>query len=289
MLEHFVEVGDATDALTAWARDSAGLTPATRDYRFSFYRDLKPVRLVVIDSRQGRALEPGARRMVGDEEWAWVVEHANVECAHLVLATSVPLVMPGGLHDLERWNERVCDGAWGQRLARLGEKIRRGLDLEDWSAFHWSYRMLMDFIHDIAVQAGDPSRTPPATVTILSGDVHFSFRARARFTREPAGPIAVSRVHQIVNSPIRHVLPPRERRVLRFAVSRAGKVLGRMLRRTVGERLDSTSWLVEDGPFFANHMCLIDLNKREARMVLERAESDLAGQPTLTVAAESML
>ena len=125
MLDTFVQLGDATTALTAWAEEAERDAGVPGGYRFSFYRELGPVRLVVIDSRTGRVLEPGARAMVYAEEWAWILEHADVDCEHLVLATSVPVNMPGGLHDLEQWNERVCDGAWGKPFARLGERIPR--------------------------------------------------------------------------------------------------------------------------------------------------------------------
>jgi hypothetical protein len=35
-----------------------------------------------------------------------------------------------GLHDLEAWNEAVCDGAWGELAAIWGERVRCSLDLE---------------------------------------------------------------------------------------------------------------------------------------------------------------
>jgi hypothetical protein len=288
MLERFLELRDATAALTEWAKESDEFTPVPGGYRFSFFRDLGPVRLVVIDSRNGRVLEPGARQMVDDDEWAWVVRHADVDCDHLVLATSVPVAMPGGVHDLEQWSERVCNGAWGNRFARVGERIRRAVDLEDWSAFHDSYLQMMDFVRRMATpRAGRPE--PPATVTILSGDVHFSFRARATFNDSPGEAALAGRICQIVNSPIRHVLKTRERRVLRAGLSRVGEPVGRLLRRLAGAPNDTARWCVEDGPFFANHMCLVEFRGREARMVLERAEPDDEGKPVLTVAAESAL
>ena len=94
--------------------------------------------------------------------------------------------MPGGLHDLERWNELVCEGAWGRWFARVGEKVRRAVDLEDWSAFHDSYLALMDLLRDVATPgdaarrptARRPSRSCPATSTSASG-------ARATFADEP--------------------------------------------------------------------------------------------------------
>jgi hypothetical protein len=288
MLQRFIALGDATTALTDWAEQSEAFTPVRGGYRFSFYRDLAPVRLVVIDCRNGRVLEPGGRRMIDEREWEWVVDHADVECDHLVLATSVPVAMPGGLQDLERWDERVCDGAWGKPFRRVGEAVRRAVDLEDWSAFHDSYVELMCFVRRIATP-GDRSR-PPATVALVAGDVHFSYRARATFVDQADGDTApVSRIHQIVNSPIRNVLHTRERRVLRLGLSRVGEFVGRALRRSVGRRRDSSRWSVEDGPFFANHVCLIEFTGREARMVLERAEPDDDGQPRLTVVAESAL
>ena len=288
MLERFVDMGDATPELTEWALESEKVTPIPGGYRFSFDRHLGPVRLVVIDSRNGRVLTPGERQMVDDDEWAWIVEHADVACDHLVLATSVPVVMPGGLHDLERWNERVSEGAWGKRLSGLGEKVRRAVDLEDWAAFHDSYIALMDLVRRIA-SPREGAAEPPATITILSGDVHFSFRARAEFIGENGTEPPVSRVHQIVNSPIRNVLAARERRVLKLGLSRFGSFVGRALRRAAGERPDNSRWTVEDGPFFANHVCLIELTGPDARMVLERAEPDDDGNPILTVVADTPL
>ncbi len=86
-------------------------------YRFSYDRHLGDVHLVVIDSRNGRVLDPGSRSMVDDDEWAFVEAAARQPCRHLVLATSLPMFVPGGLHGLQQWNEAVCDGRWGRRMA----------------------------------------------------------------------------------------------------------------------------------------------------------------------------
>jgi hypothetical protein len=288
MLERFVEAGDATGALTAWAKDANTREPGSGGYRFSYWRALGPVRLVVIDCRQSRVLEPGARRMIDEEDWSWVVAHADVECEHLVLATSVPVVMPGGMHDLEQWDERVANGAWGRLFARVAEFVRQAVDLEDWSAFHTSFVAFMDLLQTVATKR-DGAAEPPATVLVLSGDVHFSYRARAKFLVEADEPAPTSRVHQIVNSPIRNVLDTRTRRVIRLGLSPVGALVGRALRRAAGARRHPASWTFEDGPFFANHVCLVEFDGREARMVLERAQADAHGQPQLAVAAESAL
>jgi hypothetical protein len=227
--------------------------------------------------------------MVDDAEWRFIREIASRPCEHLVIATSIPVVMPGGLHELERWDELVSEGAWGRWLVPLGEKVRRALDLEDWAAFHASYLALMELLREIGTPGEPPAPEPPATITIVSGDVHFSFRATATFPAENGRPQPVSRVHQIVDSPIRNVLATRERRAMQFGLSRVGKWIGRALRRSAGAGPDHVVWNVNEGPFFANHMCLLEFTERDARMVLERAHPDEAGRATLTVAAEAPL
>ena len=83
-----------------------------------------------------------------------------------------------GLHHLEAWNEAVCDGAWGRTVARLGEKLRQAIDLEHWSAFHASFIRLTDLVHEVASGGRGPA---PASVIVLSGDVHHAYLAAASF------------------------------------------------------------------------------------------------------------
>ena len=60
--------------------------------------------------------------MVDAGEWQWITEHARGGFDHLLIGTSLPLIMAPALHYLEAWNEAVCDGAWGaSRGARRGE------------------------------------------------------------------------------------------------------------------------------------------------------------------------
>jgi hypothetical protein len=289
MLERFVAAGDATEALTAWARDADTREPGSDGYRFSYWRELGSVRLVVVDCRQSRELEPTERRMISVPDWEWVVAHADVACDHLVLATSVPVVMPGGMHDIEQWNERVATGAWGRPFARIAEFVRQAVDLEDWSAFHRSFVAFMELLQRVSTKNAESPHEPPATVLVLSGDVHFSYRARAQFVVDDDEPAPTSRVHQLVNSPIRNVLDGRSRRALRLGVSPIGSLIGRALRRASGARRHPARWTVEDGPFFANHVCVVEFAGRDARMVLERADADENGEPRLTVAADSAL
>ena len=67
-----------------------------------------------------RVLEPGGRSVV-DEEWRWITEHATGGYDHLLIGTSLPLIMAPGLHYLEAWNEAVSTAPGAAWLARGGE------------------------------------------------------------------------------------------------------------------------------------------------------------------------
>ncbi len=159
--------GDGGELLAAAAlqadREVAGA-------RWSYCRDVGPARVVMIDSRAGRVLEPGNRSMVDHEEWEWITDHARGGYDHLLIGTSLPLLLAPALHDLEAWNEAVCDGAWGKLAARLGEKMRQGMDLEHWAAFRRSFEAMCELLSEVA--AGRRGRAPasassccPATCT----------------------------------------------------------------------------------------------------------------------------
>ena len=62
-------VGDARDLGAGDARDRP--VEVVERLLGDDRRDLGPVRLVVVDSRNGRVLTPGERQMVDDDEWAF--------------------------------------------------------------------------------------------------------------------------------------------------------------------------------------------------------------------------
>ncbi len=273
MLTDFVLAGDATESLCDWAQRSERFTPVPGGYRFSFCRDLGPVRVIVIDCRNGRVLEPGRRRMVDEAEWQWVRDQAMTECDHLLLATSLPVLMPGALHDLETWNEAACEGGWGRRFATVAERVRRGIDLEDWPAFRSSFDAFVTLLRDVATPDRADGIRPPASVCMLSGDLHFTYAAEAELADAPGRPAAVSRIHQLVCSPIRNALIHRERLVIRFAMSRAGRAVGALLRRSVGSSVPNIRW--DRGPdiMFNNDMALLRIDGRAAVVSLHNSGS----------------
>ncbi len=131
-------------------------TSTATSIRFSFYRDLRGagrgVRLVAIDSRCSRQLDPDDRRMVDAVEWAWIRQHvidATHPFDHLVLASTLPWLMLPGVHHLEGWNEAISEGAWGRPGKWVGERVRQVLDLEHWAAFRESFDETVELISDV--------------------------------------------------------------------------------------------------------------------------------------------
>ena len=231
------------------------------------------MRIVVIDSRSGRVLEEGRRRMVGEAEWQWVAESVAGDWNHVVLASSLPLLLPYGIHGLEAWNEAVCGGAWGQRLARIGERIRQELDLEHWAAFGRSFGQFEELLTGLAT--GTYGR-PPASVTVLGGDIHHSYLAAVDF---PRGTNPGSSVYQAVCSPIHNVLPDQFRRGQQLITSRPGGMAGTGIARLAGVRKPRIQWRITRGSWFHNMLSALEFDGRRARIRFDRTESGQCRHP----------
>jgi hypothetical protein len=232
---------------------------------WSYRKDIGPVRLLVIDSRCGRVLADGRRSMVSDPEFAWI-EHQLDDGGfeHLVVATSMPWLLPRALHDIESWNEALCAGSRGRLLARLGEQVRRAVDLEHWAAFRQSFDRLADLFARVGRgQLGGPA---PATICVLSGDVHHSYISEADYT-----PAFESRVYQITCSPINNTIPFLMRLVFHIGWSNTFERLTRSLDRLTRVPPLPIHWHHPSGPHFGNMLALLILDGRSARVVLERA------------------
>ena len=265
MLDRLVELGDGEEYLREWALQSEQFTPVGGGYRFSFARRLGDVAVVIIDCRNGRVLQPGARSMVDEDEWAFVVERCMADARHVLIGTSLPVFVVGGVHDLQRWNERLCDGAWGRPGRRLGEKYRRELDLDHWPAFGRSFAAMVALLADV----GNASRAArPASISVLSGDIHFTYQSKIEF---PAEFDVATPVHQLVNSPMRNALRPHERATIRFALSRAGRAIARALRRSVREQPTKVTWQLDHGPVFDNCVGELTFEGENAKLCIERA------------------
>jgi hypothetical protein len=172
------------------------------------------------------------------------------------------------MHYLEAWNEAVCEGAWGGPAARLGERIRQGLDLEHWAAFGNSIRALEELLERVASgEHGDA----PGSVVLLSGDVHHAYLARAQFASSVDGEDRRSPVYQAVCSPFRNPLDGHERAGIHAGISRAGARVGALLARAARVPPESLSWKIDEGPWFDNQVATLELDRRHAAMVLHKA------------------
>ena len=260
--------GDAGPLLREFAHRADRDTSAER---WSFHRDWGRTRLVVMDSRGGRMLDE-RREMVDDEEWRWIVEHSTGDVDHLLLGTSLPVLLARSMHDFEAWNEAVCAGRWGRLWSRIGEGIRQGADLEHWAAFGNSFLKVAELLRSVG--SGERGG-PPASVVMLSGDVHHAYLAQVGF--RPGDGVRTP-VWQAVCSPMRNPLGRAERKAFRVALSRGAAAVGRLLARSARVPDPPIGWRFANEPTFGNQVATLDLDGREAIMRLERTH---AGEPPL--------
>jgi hypothetical protein len=265
----------AEEVLFGWAHR---IHSAGSGARWSFCRDFGRTRAIFIDSRAGRVLEADRRAIVDDEEWEWIVDRASGDFDHLLVATTVPWLLSPAFDRLEAWNEQLCDGAWGRPLAWAGERLRRGVDFDHWAAFGESFAKLRDLLQEVA--AGKRGRAP-ASVVVLSGDVHHAYLSEVGFPRTGGGPAAGSPIYQAVCSPYRNPLDEKERRVVRTAFGKPASALARRLARAAGAPEPGIGWRTLEGPCFDNQVASLHLDGREATMRLDKTIPGEEGKDSL--------
>jgi phosphodiesterase/alkaline phosphatase D-like protein len=275
------ETPDGTDELRAFACKADVDPPSVR---WSYRRDFGRVRLVMVDSRAARVLDEENRSMLAPGEERWVREQVldgPGSYDHLLIGTSLPWLLPHLVHDAEAWNAALCRGERGARWARFGEDLRRRADLEHWAAFPESFESLVELI----AEAGS-GPDAPATVCVLSGDVHHAYIAEPRWP-EGSGPDA--RVLQLTCSPVHNSIPLSIRLGFRFGWSAVGRFLGRRFAGHGACPQPSVDWRRTGGPWFGNQLMTLTLRGRFAGLRLEQARAVRDGKARLAVVSESVL
>jgi len=244
--------------------------------RWSYCRQIGQSKLIVMDSRAGRVLEPGERQMVDDTEWDYIQGEAEGDYNHLFLATSLPYLLAPGMQNLEAWNEAVCDGAWGKRWARWGEKIRQDLDLEHWGAFQKSFHRVRELVEQVG--RGEKGSQPPASIVFLSGDVHHAYLSEVALNGD-AG--VESAVYQACCSPFRNPLDARERRAIKLMATPPARWFAGFLARRAGVDDPGMRWRFVKDPTFDNQVATLEWEGREALVRIEKATPSDPAQPVL--------
>jgi PhoD-like phosphatase len=275
----FTQVSAAEDAGPLLREFALRTDRTTAGTRWSYSRRLGAAHLIVIDSRAGRLLTDDRREMVDDDEWRWIDSQLRGDIDHLLIVTSLPYLLPRPIHDLEAWNEAVCAGAWGRRAARLGERLRQAVDLEHWAAFRSSFERLAGAMREVA--AGERGRAP-ASIVLLSGDVHYAYLAEAEFP----GQSTPTRIYQAVCSPFRHGLGAAMAFANRLAFHRAITRAAAAVPRLAGVPAPPIRWQMRHGPFFDNEVATLELDGRSAQLRLERTPE---GELRLECADETRL
>ena len=179
------------------------------------------------------------------------------QAEHVLIGSSLPWLLAPAIHDVQSANAAAC-----ARGSALGERIRQAVDLEHWAAFRDSFDRLATLLRRVAV-----GPRAPATISVLSGDVHHSYVARADFN----GPAGGSPVYQLVCSPVHHSVPWAATALMRAAWNAALAAVVRSVVRRYGVADPSLSWRLLNGPAFGNAVATLVFSGRKAEIVIEKS------------------
>jgi hypothetical protein len=239
--------------------------------RWSYSRDFgvegHGIRLVVVDSRCSRVLDPGDRRMVDDAEWEWFSEQVlptdGSRLDHVMIGSTLPVLLLPGIHHLEGWDEALARGQWGPRGQRFAEWLRQKVDLEHWSAFRRSFHQLMDLLARVGRQ-----EQPPASILLLSGDVHCSYTAAGRL--DGIDPERTG-FHQLTMSPFRNPLEPPIRVANHLLNMRPVRAVLHWLEKRAHVQDVPVDWEIDHGMWFDNGVMTVAFSGRQAVVEVDHA------------------
>jgi hypothetical protein len=225
--------------------------------RWSYTVDFGETRLVVVDSRASRLLTADRRAMLDDAEQAWFEEQLTGGIDHLLIASSLPYLLPPSIHNAEAWSEKLA------AKRAIGEKLRQYADLEHWAAFENSFRTVAASLTSVAKGERGPA---PASIVFLSGDIHYSYLARVKGL-----PIT-----QVVCSPFRNPLNGAFKWANQLACLRLGSGPTRLLAKLYGAARPPLKWRITNGPWFHNAIATVTTEGRSATVTWQTPVSDTA-------------
>ena len=109
----------------------------------------------------------------------------------------------------------------------------------------------------------------PTTVSVLSGDVHHSYAARAEWAGDSAQPLGAT-VHQLVCSPVNNYVPLFLKPAFTLGWSRPAAALARWWARRHGVPPLPLSWANTCGPLFGNTIATLQVDGRSAEVLFEQ-------------------
>ena len=196
----------------------------------------------------------------------WLEEHARGDFDHLLIGSSLPLLLAPALHYLEAWNEAVCAGAWGRLAARMGEKVRQGARPRALGGL----RILAGPDH--GALAGRRRRREWAAARFdrrAVGRRAPRLPGRGRRSRAAAACARPSTRRPARRSATRSTSA--SGKAIRFAWAPAGDADRQAARAIGGGRRTALRWrFAHDAPFFDNQVCFVEIDGRRARMWLQK-------------------
>ena len=177
--------------------------------------------------------------MLPPAQWDWFAGTVRAGgYDHLVVGSSLPWLMPYAVHHVERAVSALAESP-RRPVAAPAEWVRQAVDLEHWAAFEHSFDALTALLGQVATGA---LGVAPHSISVLSGDVHHSYVARAALDGAP--------IHQLTCSPVHNRVPPAMRAVFRAAWSSWATAAGRALCRVAGLAPTRLAWTKLAGPYF---------------------------------------
>jgi hypothetical protein len=219
--------------------------------------------------------------MLDDAELAWLDERMRGDVDHLVVGTSLPVLLAPALHHAEALSEALAEERFGRLGGRFGEWVRKTADLEHWAAFEEGFVQLARMTVEVAT--GRRGRAP-RSVSFLSGDVHHSYLAAA-WPDPASGARFTSQVVQATCSPIRNPLPGYMKGFIRLAALGRARPTGRLLAGRVPR--SPLRWRLTRGPWYDNNLGVLEL--LEDRLHFRWSGGEVDGhpeRPTLRTVAE---